>query len=65
MRLSVSYLIAFFPLLGGVLGGQVPIIGGVLGGVPETPPLTFKQASTSATTPGKLRLVQNSGICGQ
>lgn len=64
MLLSALYLTALLSWLGGVLGGQVPIIGGILGGVPETPPLTFKQASTSATTPGKLRLVQNSGVCG-
>lgn len=48
-----------------VLGGQVPVVGGVLGGVPSTKLASFKQAATSAnTTPGKLRIVENSGICG-
>ena len=50
-----------------VLGGQIPVVGGVLGGVPTTVAETIKKADTltpAATTPGKLRVVENSGICG-
>lgn len=55
--------------LQGVLAGQFPIVDGVLGGVPTTIPETFKKSnilhlSTAATTPGKLRVVENSGVCG-
>ncbi|KIJ41895.1 hypothetical protein M422DRAFT_229416 [Sphaerobolus stellatus SS14] len=50
------------------LGKQIPIVDGVIGGVPSdatiaaqrlqvTPPQSF------ATTPGKLRVVENSGVC--
>jgi len=52
----------------GALGGQVPVVGGLLGGVPTSPPPTAKRPQilqTTATTPGKLRVVENSGICGK
>jgi hypothetical protein len=51
-----------------VLGGQIPRVNGVLGGVPTTAADTFKKADiliAAATTPGKLRIVANSGICGR
>lgn len=50
-----------------VLGGQIPVVDGVLGGVPtRTLSKRFKEPSSAATTPtpGKLRVVENSGICG-
>jgi hypothetical protein len=55
-----------------VLAGQVPIVNGVPGGIREgTIPGTRKvlskladQSHTLATTPGKLRIVENSGVCG-
>ncbi|KAI0751671.1 alpha/beta-hydrolase [Daedaleopsis nitida] len=51
-----------------VLGGQVPVVNGVIGGVPDALPETasnFKVADIkpAATTPGKLRVVENSGVC--
>ncbi|KAF9476384.1 alpha/beta-hydrolase [Pholiota conissans] len=54
--------------LPGVLGGQIPIVDGVHGGVPTTKPGPLKAAdlgilSSSATTPGRLRVTENSGIC--
>lgn len=48
-----------------VFGGQVPIVNGVLGGVQTTPKAKTDviNAAPAATTPGKLRVVQNSGVC--
>jgi len=62
-------LSAFVALLAGipalcVLGGQVPVVHGVVGGVPSS--LSTRELSSSlvtATTPGKLRVTENSGIC--
>lgn len=67
-------LISLFPIilatLPSVLGGQVPIVDGVLGGVRNTNASssgTVKPAdlSVAATTPGKIRAVENTGICGE
>ena len=60
-----------FALLAGLLAQarQVPIVNGVIGGVPEVHELAhgdvlMKPAVTpAATTPGKLRVVENSGVC--
>lgn len=51
----------------GALGGQIPVIEGILGGIPSVIPDTVKKADTlpSVTTPGKLRIVENSGVCGR
>lgn len=52
--------------ISGVLGGQVPIVDGVLGGVRTTPRQSAAKVETvqpAATTPGKLRVVENSGVC--
>lgn len=48
-----------------VLARQIPIIDGVIGGVPTSEPTVHVDAvaSTAATTPGKLRVVENSGVC--
>jgi hypothetical protein len=62
MRLVWLSLISSISL---ALGKQIPVVDGVIGGVP-----TFKDdvkpesANTSAVTPGKLRFVENSGVCG-
>ncbi|KAF8875302.1 serine carboxypeptidase [Infundibulicybe gibba] len=56
-------LLCSIPLTG-VLGGQIPVVDGVLGGVPSNPVLEKpKVLKTAATTPGKLRVVENSGVC--
>ncbi|KJA15643.1 hypothetical protein HYPSUDRAFT_148806 [Hypholoma sublateritium FD-334 SS-4] len=49
----------------GALAGQIPTVNGILGGVPTIKPDTFKGADVLplATTPGKLRVVENSGVC--
>lgn len=51
-----------------VLGGQIPVVDGVIGGIPSTPNAledsVIESTSASAPTPGKLRVTENSGICG-
>lgn len=49
-----------------VIGGQVPVVDGVLGGVSNAPNKLIEPQllKIAATTPGKLRVVENSGICG-
>jgi len=66
LKLGIGLLTLSFS----VLGKQIPVVDGVIGGVPSedtiaasklkaavTPPKSF------ATTPGKLRVVENSGVC--
>lgn len=65
LLLCFTALISLDPSL--VLGGQIPVVDGVLGGVPTIVADTVKKAdilTPAATTPGKLRVVENSGICG-
>ncbi|KAG6831447.1 hypothetical protein H0H87_005119 [Tephrocybe sp. NHM501043] len=64
MILSYFSALVALPILG-VWGGQIPVIDGVIGGVPAvySEPQNLKVATTSATTPGKLRVVENSGVC--
>lgn len=62
-------LVATLPVLG-VLGGQMPVVDGVIGGVPSSPNRVFESqvlsaVATNTTTPGKLRIVENSGVCGE
>ncbi|KAH9853362.1 serine carboxypeptidase [Lenzites betulinus] len=61
---AVTALLAALPAAS-VLGGQVPIVNGVLGGTQTTPQTKVAaiDLAPAATTPGKLRVVQNSGIC--
>ena len=47
---------------------QIPVVDGVIGGVPSSssPPhadSVVSQATTPKTTPGKLRVTENSGVC--
>ncbi|KAH9480111.1 Carboxypeptidase S1 [Psilocybe cubensis] len=50
-----------------VFGGQIPVVEGVIGGVPSVSStnelLEFPQVTSNITTPGKLRVVENSGVC--
>ncbi|KAF7342668.1 Carboxypeptidase [Mycena sanguinolenta] len=52
-------------LLGATSAGQIPIRGGVIGGVSpaQTTPVKAETLKTVVTTPGALRVVENSGIC--
>jgi hypothetical protein len=73
MLLRFAFLTIFaLPAL--IRGGQFPIADGVVGGVPspdahdfKTPKGAFDDASAPAPTPtpGKLRVVEKSGICGE
>ncbi|KAI0374464.1 serine carboxypeptidase [Pilatotrama ljubarskyi] len=65
-------LLCILPALAQVLAGQVPVYNGVIGGGadPATraqlkkPVLAATDGSAAAnTTPGKLRVVENSGVC--
>ena len=65
LRLSaLACLLAVLPV-STVLGGQVPVVDGVVGGIGALPDTKFKVADLkpAATTPGKLRVVENSGVC--
>ena len=61
-----------FSLLAGLLAQarQIPVVNGVIGGVPSEAEFSkhanFAVKPTvkpAATTPGKLRVVENSGVC--
>ena len=59
------FLLAF--LVTRVCCGPFPVVNGVIGDVPKVHPrLTRKVvgAIVNVTTPGKLRITENSGICG-
>lgn len=45
--------------------GQIPVIDGIIGGVSSSEPALRVNAAASpaATTPGKLRVTENSGVC--
>lgn len=67
-------VLAYFCLISlyfvGGLAGEVPIIEGVLGDVPRSPSITSTTFTargaelSNVTTPGKLRVIENSGVCG-
>ena len=68
LRAVITYLTAF-QVSSFIAASQVPAIDGVIGGVPPSSgsaksgsqPL---QLTSFATTPGKLRVTENSGVCG-
>ncbi|CDO70247.1 hypothetical protein BN946_scf184942.g47 [Trametes cinnabarina] len=65
-------LLGILPAVSRVLAGQVPVYNGVVGGIPDS--ITRAQLKSSVfaatnggatiqTRPGKLRVVENSGVC--
>ncbi|KAF9448783.1 serine carboxypeptidase [Macrolepiota fuliginosa MF-IS2] len=62
MRFLWFSLLSLIPV--SVYAGQIPVVNGVIGGV-DTSAETVKPVSfsTAATTPGKLRFKENSGVC--
>ncbi|KAI0341285.1 serine carboxypeptidase [Trametopsis cervina] len=64
MMRSILFALAAVPL---VFARQVPVVDGVIGGVPVLPRTPHVDAASlakpAATTPGKLRIVENSGVC--
>ncbi|KAF7370026.1 Carboxypeptidase [Mycena sanguinolenta] len=64
----LSWIVTFTAIssaLGAKSAGQVPIRNGVIGGVATTkaPTVKAEMAQSFATTPGALRVVENSGVC--
>jgi hypothetical protein len=63
-----STLIAILALPSLVNGGQAPAVGGIIGGVSSPGAHDFEilaAAASTPQTPGKLRVVENSGVCGE
>lgn len=64
VTLAVLSLASTLPI---IHARQIPVVNGVIGGVPtddEWSQANIKPAVTPvATTPGKLRVVENSGVC--
>ena len=70
LKAAITYLAAF-QASSVLVDGQVPVINGIIGGVPlpsssgTTKPVAQQLPLTSfVTTPGKLRVTENSGVCG-
>jgi len=67
----VLSVLAFVFVLPTVVTGRIPLVDGVFGGVPHLElgkVTTLKgavDANAPARTPGKLRVVENSGVCGK
>jgi hypothetical protein len=64
-----SALVAMFALPALISGGQIPAVNGTTGGVPlslDAQDLAEAASGDASTprTPGKLRVVENSGVCG-
>jgi hypothetical protein len=69
--LLCSTLVGIFALPALINGGQIPVVDGVIGGVPSPGAHTFKNLAGAVSgnastppTPGKLRVVEKSGVCG-
>jgi hypothetical protein len=68
-----SVFVTIFALPALITGLQVPVVNGVVGGVPSPHACDFKTQNEALSnnavrpvpTPGKLRVVENSGICGE
>ena len=65
LQLGIISLI-LLPFWSGVLGGQIPAFNGVFGGMSPLSEVASQQKvfKSVETTPGALRVVENSGICG-
>jgi hypothetical protein len=61
---STLITILTLPVL--ISGSQIPAVNGVIGGVPAPDARNVKNlARATPPTPGKLRVVENSGVCGE
>jgi hypothetical protein len=65
-------LVAIFALPQLINGGQIPVVDGVIGGVSAPGANNFKNLAgevsdiaSTPPTPGKLRIVEKSGVCGE
>lgn len=69
MHLQFLALLHLLALSGAVSVGQIPVVDGVIGGVPTEDTASFgslvqEPLFSNVTTPGKLRVVEKSGVCG-
>ena len=67
-----SVLVTILALPALISGGQIPAVDGIIGGVPSPGVHNFKNLAGAVSgnvstppTPGKLRVVENSGVCGE
>lgn len=67
-----SALVAILALPALISGSQIPTLDGVIGGVPSPGAHNFKNLAGAVSgnpstppMPGKLRVVENSGVCGE
>lgn len=70
MQLAASALLLASWAVSICSAGQIPVVDGVIGGVganaKHTNVTALPHASKDlASTPGKLRIVENSGVCGK
>ena len=68
-KAAIAFLAAFQVSSAATGGGQIPVVDGVIGGISPNSGSTQSTAQSSsltsfATTPGKLRFTENSGVCG-
>ena len=68
-KAAIAFLAAFQVSSAAIGGRQVPVVDGVVGGIPANSGSTQSTAqslslTSFATTPGKLRFKENSGVCG-
>ena len=66
-----SVLVTILALPALISGDQIPAVNGVIGGVPSPGARNYKNRAGAVSrdaptplTPGKLRVAENSGICG-
>ena len=65
--MSLKNIWLFLNLIAFVSSKQIPVIDGVIGGVPTSAKVSAVPAPKVSGTPvaGKLRYVENSGVCGE
>lgn len=65
VRITLPALLGALALCSSTSARQIPVVDGVVGGVPHGVLQTFDEEVVlpQATTPGKLRIKENSGVC--
>lgn len=59
------FWLSFISLISLAVAKQIPLVDGVIGGVPNANSnIKTETVSSAAVTPGKLRFVEDSGVCG-
>jgi hypothetical protein len=67
LKTAITYLAAFQASSSVIASRQVPVVDGIIGGVPSSSGTAKSAAPLTSlvTTPGKLRVTENSGVCGK